>query len=227
MGGLIFIDLRDRYGLIQLVIEPENNPQLADQSKSLKSEFVIWAEGTLRLRSNPNPKIPSGYLEVLLTDFGIINTSDLPPFEILDEVNVNEELKLRYRYLDLRRPAMQHNFIVRNQLYHIIHRYFERHNFIEVETPVLMKSTPEGARDFLVPSRINKGQFYALPQSPQIYKQILMMSGFDKYIQIVKCFRDEDLRADRQPEFTQLDLEMSFIEQDDILKIIEGLFQEI
>jgi aspartyl-tRNA synthetase len=179
----------------------------------------------LRLRSNPNPKLPTGYLELLLTDFGIINKAELPPFEIVDDLEANEEIKLRYRYLDLRRLALQRNFIVRNQVYQIMHRYFEKHNFLEVETPVLMKSTPEGARDFLVPSRIHKGQFYALPQSPQIYKQILMMSGFDRYIQIVKCFRDEDLRSDRQPEFTQLDLEMSFVEQDDVLTMIEGLFQ--
>ena len=227
MGGLIFIDLRDRYGLMQLVIEPENNPDLAEKAKTLKSEFVIWAEGNLRLRSNPNPKLPSGYVELLLNDFGIINKAELPPFEIIDDVDANEELKLRYRYLDLRRHSLQRNFIVRNQVYQIIHRYFEQNDFLEVETPVLVKSTPEGARDYVVPSRIHKGHFYALPQSPQIYKQILMMAGFDKYIQIVKCFRDEDLRSDRQPEFTQLDLEMSFVERDDVLTIIEGLFKEL
>ncbi|MDR0927954.1 MAG: aspartate--tRNA ligase [Ignavibacteria bacterium] len=227
MGGLIFIDLRDRYGIIQLVIEPENNSELAERAKLLKSEYVIWVEGNLRLRSNPNPKIPTGYVELLLENFGIINKSELPPFEIIDDLDTNEELKLRYRYLDLRRPTLQRNFIIRNKVYQILHKYFENNGFIEVETPVLMKSTPEGARDFLVPSRIHKGRFYALPQSPQIFKQILMISGFDKYIQIVKCFRDEDLRADRQPEFTQLDLEMSFIERDDILNLIEGLFVKI
>ena len=227
MGGLIFIDLRDRYGLMQLVIEPENNPDLAEKAKTLKSEFVIWIEGNLRLRSNPNPKLPSGYMEILLSDFGIINKAELPPFEIVDDLDTNEELKLRYRYLDLRRHSLQRNFIVRNQVYQIIHRYFEQNDFLEVETPILVKSTPEGARDYVVPSRIHNGKFYALPQSPQIYKQILMMSGFDKYIQIVKCFRDEDLRSDRQPEFTQLDLEMSFIERDDILNIIEGLFKSL
>ena len=227
MGGLIFIDLRDRYGLMQLVIEPENNPELAEKSKALKSEFVIWAEGNLRLRSNPNSKLPSGYMEILLSDFGIINKAELPPFEILDDIETNEELKLRYRYLDLRRHSLQRNFIIRNQVYQIIHRYFEKNGFLEVETPVLVKSTPEGARDYVVPSRIHNGKFYALPQSPQIYKQILMMSGFDKYIQIVKCFRDEDLRSDRQPEFTQLDLEMSFVERDDVLTIIEGLFKTL
>jgi len=227
MGGLIFIDLRDRYGLMQLVIEPENNPELAEKSKALKSEFVIWAEGNLRLRSNPNPKLPSGYMEILLSDFGIINKAELPPFEIVDDLEANEELKLRYRYLDLRRHSLQRNFIVRNQVYQIIHRYFEENGFLEVETPILVKSTPEGARDYVVPSRIHNGKFYALPQSPQIYKQILMMAGFDKYIQIVKCFRDEDLRSDRQPEFTQLDLEMSFVERDDVLTIIEGLFKAL
>jgi len=227
MGGLIFIDLRDRYGLMQLVIEPENNPELAEKSKALKSEFVIWAEGNLRLRSNPNPKLPTGYLEILLSDFDIINKAELPPFEIVDDAEVNEELKLRYRYLDLRRHSLQRNFIIRNQVYQIIHRYFEANNFLEVETPILVKSTPEGARDYVVPSRIHNGKFYALPQSPQIYKQILMMAGFDKYIQIVKCFRDEDLRSDRQPEFTQLDLEMSFVERDDVLTIIEGLFKAL
>jgi aspartyl-tRNA synthetase len=224
MGGLIFIDLRDRYGILQLVIEPENNPELAEKAKILKSEFVIWAEGNLRLRSNPNPKMPTGYIEILLKDFDVINKSELPPFEIVDDLETNEELKLRYRYLDLRRPALQRNFIIRNKVYQIMHKYFEENEFLEIETPILMKSTPEGARDFLVPSRIHKGYFYALPQSPQIFKQILMVSGFDKYIQIVKCFRDEDLRSDRQPEFTQLDLEMSFVEQNDVLKIAEGLF---
>ncbi|MCL2038809.1 MAG: aspartate--tRNA ligase [Bacteroidetes bacterium] len=227
MGGLVFIDLRDRYGIMQLVIETENYPKLAEKAKALKSEYVIWAEGNLRLRSNPNPKIPTGYMEILLNDFGIINKAELPPFEIVDNLDTNEELKLRYRYLDLRRHSLQRNFIIRNKVYQIIHRYFEKHNFLEVETPILVKSTPEGARDYVVPSRIHNGKFYALPQSPQIYKQILMMAGFDKYIQIVKCFRDEDLRSDRQPEFTQLDLEMSFIERDDILTIIEGLFKEL
>lgn len=224
MGGLIFIDLRDRYGIMQLVIETENTPQLAERAKELRSEFVIWAEGQLRLRSNPNPNIPTGYLEIVLSDFGIINKAELPPFEIVDDLDTNEELKLRYRYLDLRRPALQRNFMLRNKVYQVMHQYFGEQGFLEVETPVLMKSTPEGARDFLVPSRLHKGEFYALPQSPQIFKQILMMSGFDKYMQIVKCFRDEDLRADRQPEFTQLDMEMSFVKQEDVLNVTEGLF---
>ncbi len=227
MGGLIFIDLRDRYGITQLVIEPETQPELAEKSKELKSEFVIWANGTVRMRENPNPRIPTGLIEVLLDDFEIINKAELPPFEIKDELDTNEELRLKYRFLDLRRPILQKYLITRHQVYNIVHKYFNEQNFIELETPVLMKSTPEGARDFLVPSRINKGRFYALPQSPQIFKQILMISGFDRYMQIVKCFRDEDLRSDRQPEFTQVDVEMSFIEREDIFELIEGLFKII
>ena len=225
MGGLIFIDLRDRYGITQLVILPDVNPELAERSKELRQEYVIWAKGIVRMRENPNPKIPTGMIEVLLTDFGILNKAELPIFEIDDDKEANEELKLTYRFLDLRRPKLQKKFMIRNQIYQIVHKYFQEHNFLEVETPVLMKSTPEGARDYLVPSRIHKGKFYALPQSPQLYKQILMMSGFDRYVQIVKCFRDEDLRSDRQPEFTQIDLEMSFVESEDIHEIIEGFFK--
>ena len=227
LGGLIFIDVRDRYGITQVVFEPENNPELAEKAKEVKSEFVIWVEGKVRLRSNPNKNIPTGMIEVLAEDFGIINRAELPPFPIEDGIETGEETKLKYRYLDLRRPELQKKFIIRNKLYQIVHQYYNENNFLEVETPVLMKSTPEGARDFLVPSRINKGKFYALPQSPQIFKQILMISGFDRYMQIVKCFRDEDLRSDRQPEFTQVDVEMSFIEREDILAITEGLFVKI
>lgn len=227
LGGLIFIDLRDRWGITQLVILPEEQSELAFRAKELKQEYVIWGRGTVRMRSNPNPNIPTGLIEVLLDDFGIINKSELPPFEIIDDLMTNEELRLRFRYLDLRRPVLQNYFITRSKLYQIVHKYFDEQQFIEIETPVLMKSTPEGARDFLVPSRINKGRFYALPQSPQIFKQILMVSGFDRYVQIVKCFRDEDLRSDRQPEFTQIDLEMSFVEPNDIQTIIEGLFVRI
>ncbi len=227
MGGLFFCDLRDRYGLMQIVIEPENQAELYEKAKEIRSEYVIWAKGTVRKRENPNPNIPTGLFELLVSDFGIINRSELPLFEITDELNANEEIKLRYRYLDLRRPIMQHYFNVRNKLYQIAHNYFYRNDFLEIETPVLMKSTPEGARDFLVPSRINKGKFYALPQSPQIFKQILMVSGFDRYMQIVKCFRDEDLRSDRQPEFTQIDIEMSFVERDDVLSMTEGFIVEL
>lgn len=227
LGGLIFIDLRDRTGILQLVIKPEENPQLAEIAKNIRSEYVIWAVGTVARRESPNPKLPTGEIEVILSDIGIINPSELPPFEIEDDTNASEELRLKYRYLDLRRPHLQNKLIVRNKLYQITHQFFYENDFIEVETPVLMKSTPEGARDFLVPSRIHKGKFYALPQSPQIYKQILMISGYDRYVQIVKCFRDEDLRSDRQPEFTQIDCEMSFIDQEDILAIFEKFFVRV
>ena len=227
LGGLIFVDIRDRYGITQVVFEPENNPALAEKAKEIKSEYVVWIQGIVRLRSNPNQNMATGLIEVLATDFGIINRSELPPFPVEDGIETSEEIKLKYRYLDLRRPELQKKFIIRNQLYQIIHEYYNSNGFLEVETPVLMKSTPEGARDFLVPSRINKGRFYALPQSPQIFKQILMISGFDRYMQIVKCFRDEDLRSDRQPEFTQVDVEMSFIDMEDIIDVTEGFFVKV
>jgi aspartyl-tRNA synthetase len=227
LGGLIFVDVRDRYGITQVVFEPENNPALAEKAKDIRTEYVVWISGCVRLRSNPNKHLPTGLIEVVADDFGIINKSELPPFPIENDIDTNEELKLKYRYLDLRRPELQKNFIIRNNLYRIVHQYYYENDFLEVETPVLMKSTPEGARDFLVPSRINKGKFYALPQSPQLFKQILMISGFDRYMQIVKCFRDEDLRSDRQPEFTQIDVEMSFVERDDVLSMTEGLFKKV
>ncbi len=227
LGGLIFVDMRDRYGITQVIFEPEFNPELAEKAKEIRSEFVLWVEGEVRLRSNPNQVIPTGLIEVVASNFGIINKAELPPFPIEDGIETGEETKLKYRYLDLRRPELQRKFIIRNKLYQIVHQYYHDNNFLEVETPVLMKSTPEGARDFLVPSRINKGKFYALPQSPQIFKQILMISGFDRYMQIVKCFRDEDLRSDRQPEFTQVDVEMSFIDRDDIISVTEGLFVKV
>lgn len=225
LGGLIFIDLRDRYGITQLVIKPELTPGLVEKAKPIRSEFVLGVKGTVRKRESINQKIPTGEIEVLLDDLEIINPAELPPFEILDDLDASEELRLKYRYLDLRRPALQKNFIVRNQISQATHKFFYQNNFIEIETPYLMKSTPEGARDYLVPSRIYKGRFYALPQSPQIYKQLLMVSGFDRYVQIVKCFRDEDLRSDRQPEFTQIDAEMSFVEQNDIIEIFEEFFK--
>ncbi len=227
MGGLIFIDLRDRYGITQLVVQPEIQPELAERIKELKPEFVIWAKGKVKLRENPNPKLSTGLIEIELEDFGIINRSELPPFEISDIAEISEDTRLRYRFLDLRRPSVQRRFIVRNEIYQIIHKYFHEKKFVEIETPFLTKSTPEGARDFLVPSRLHKGKFYALPQSPQLYKQILMISGFDRYVQIVKCFRDEDLRSDRQPEFTQIDVEMSFVDREDIISITEGLFSQL
>lgn len=220
-GGINFIDIRDRYGITQIVIHPDTHPDVADRAKTLRSEWVVWVRGIVRLRENPNPRIPTGLIEVIVDDFGVINEATLPPFEIVDDLQTNEELRLTHRYLDLRRPALQRNFLLRNALYQQTHTFFAEQQFVEVETPILTKSTPEGARDFLVPSRINKGRFYALPQSPQLFKQLLMVAGFDRYMQIVKCFRDEDLRADRQPEFTQIDVEMSFVRQDDIIALTE------
>lgn len=221
LGSLVFIDLRDRYGITQVVIECENNKTAADIALEVKSEYVIAIKGIVRKRENPNPNIPTGLIEVLCSDIQIINKAELPPFDISGDNEASEELRLKYRYLDLRRNKIISKMLVRNEVYKITHDYFYDNNFIEIETPVLMKSTPEGARDFLVPSRINKGRFYALPQSPQIFKQILMISNYDRYMQIVKCFRDEDLRSDRQPEFTQIDIEMSFINQDDIIDLNE------
>ncbi len=230
-GGLTFIDVRDRYGLTQVVILPEEDAALAEKARDIRSEFVLWVRGTVRMRSNPNPNMPTGLIEILVTDLGVINPAELTPFEIVDDLQTNEEMRLTYRFLDLRRPAMQKNFLIRNKLYQLTHRYFENNNFVEIETPVLTKSTPEGARDYLVPSRVNKGKFYALPQSPQLFKQLLMVAGFDRYMQIVKCFRDEDLRADRQPEFTQIDVEMSFVTQEDVIAIAErfvaGVWKDI
>lgn len=224
-GGIIFLDLRDRYGITQAVIDTSDTPDLAQEIKDIRGEWVLWIQGQVRLRENPNPHIPTGLIEVLASRIGVMNRSEVPPFEIVDDLKTNEETRLTYRFLDLRRTQLQRNFLLRNQLYQIAHRYFFEHGFVEVETPVLTKSTPEGARDFLVPSRMNKGQFYALPQSPQLFKQLLMVSGFDRYMQIVKVFRDEDLRADRQQEFTQIDVEMSFVRREDILAIAEGFVQ--
>lgn len=226
LGGIIFIDIRDRYGITQLKASPENK-QIRDMAESLGNEFVISASGKVILRESINKNIPTGDIEVELDSLEILNESDVPPFVVEDDVKAADDLRLKYRYLDLRRNNLASNFIIRSKVYQIVHKYFEKHNFVEVETPILMKSTPEGARDYLVPSRVHKGKFYALPQSPQIYKQILMVSGLDRYVQICKCFRDEDLRADRQPEFTQIDLEMSFVTQDDVFEILEGMFYEI
>ncbi len=220
-GSIVFIDLRDREGLTQVVIDATSKPDLAARLKDVRSEWVLWVEGMVRMRENPNPNIPTGLIEVIASDADVINRSNVPPFEVDDEVQANEELRLQYRYLDLRRPLIQKRFLLRNQLYQSTHTFFAREGFVEVETPVLTRSTPEGARDYLVPSRVNKGRFYALPQSPQLFKQILMVAGFDKYMQIVKAFRDEDLRADRQPEFTQIDVEMSFVDQSDVMDLTE------
>ncbi len=225
-GGVTFIDLRDRFGITQIVVKEDSPDDVrATAEHNVRIEYVLAVEGMVRARENPNPRILTGQIEVLAERITILAESELPPFEILEHPNKplpSEELRLRYRYLDLRRPSLQRNFLVRNAVYQIAHRYFAEHGFLEVETPILMKSTPEGARDFLVPSRLHPGKFYALPQSPQLYKQILMIAGFDRYMQIAKCFRDEDLRADRQPEFTQIDIEMSFVTREDIFELIEG-----
>jgi aspartyl-tRNA synthetase len=229
LGGLIFIDLRDRYGITQIVFEPGFNKEAHESAKELRSEFVISIEGQVRKRppETDNPAIPTGHVDIMVNKLTILNEALTPPFPIKDKIDTNEETRLKYRYLDLRRTSLQKNILMRHKMYQVVRSYFDKNNFIEIETPVLMKSTPEGARDYLVPSRLHKGKFYALPQSPQTYKQILMVSGFDKYFQIVKCFRDEDLRADRQPEFTQIDVEMSFIDQEDIFLLVEGLMKDL
>lgn len=226
LGGILFIDLRDRYGITQVKIDPDKK-ELYDIASKVGNEFVISVSGKVIERSSKNKNIPTGEIEVDTEEFTILNEASTPPFVIEDDVKAAEDLRLQYRYLDLRRGKLQRNLIIRNEVYQIVHKYFHKRNFIEIETPILMKSTPEGARDYLVPSRVHKGKFYALPQSPQTYKQILMVSGFDRYVQICKCFRDEDLRADRQPEFTQIDIEMSFVHQQDVFDMTEPLFKEI
>lgn len=229
LGGVIFIDLRDRYGITQIVFEPSFNKDTHELGKVLRSEYVISVEGTVRKRPDgtENSNLATGNVDVMINKLIILNEAKTPPFPIKDNIDVSEEIRLKYRYLDLRRSRMQNNMLIRHKFYQIARKYFDENNFIEVETPVLMKSTPEGARDFLVPSRLHKGSFYALPQSPQTYKQLLMVSGYDRYFQIVKCFRDEDLRADRQPEFTQIDVEMSFINEEIIYQMVEGLMKKL
>lgn len=229
-GGLIFVDLRDRSGLVQTVFaEDKMGEQAFPKAESLRSEYVIAVRGRVSLRSAEtiNPHMPTGEVEIYCEELRILNTAQTPPFYIQDNIDVDETLRLKYRYLDLRRPEMQKNIILRHRVTKIMRDYFDRNGFLEIETPMLTKSTPEGARDFLVPSRLNPGKFYALPQSPQIFKQILMLAGYEKYFQIVRCFRDEDLRADRQPEFTQLDIEMSFIDQEYILNTMENMVIEL
>jgi len=226
LGGLLFIDLRDRYGLTQLKINPDNKA-LYETALSLGNEYVISASGKVIKRESINKNIPTGEIEIDVAKIEILNKSDIPPFNVEEDVKASEELRLQYRYLDLRRKTLAKNLVLRSKVYQLVHNYYQKYNFVEVETPILMKSTPEGARDYLVPSRIQKGKFYALPQSPQTYKQILMISGLDRYMQICKCFRDEDLRADRQPEFTQIDVEMSFVKQENIFELSEGLFKYI
>ncbi len=223
LGGTTFIDVRDRYGLTQLVFNTDTNPALRETSRGLGREFVIKVTGRVLERSNKNSKMATGDIEIAASDIEVLNISKIPPFMIEDETDGGEELRARYRYLDLRRNPIRNNLMLRHKMAQEVRKYLDARDFIEVETPVLIKSTPEGARDFVVPSRMNPGEFYALPQSPQTFKQLLMVSGFDRYFQIVKCFRDEDLRADRQPEFTQIDCEMTFITQEDILNIFEGL----
>ncbi len=231
LGGMTFIDMRDRYGITQLVFNMNDDADLCNAARNMGREYVIKVTGTVVERSNKNKDIPTGDIEIKVSALEVLNAAKLPPFLIEDKTDGGDDLRMKYRYLDLRRNPVRNNLVLRHKMAQSARRYLDGLDFIEVETPVLMKSTPEGARDFVVPSRMNPGEFYALPQSPQTFKQLLMVSGFDRYFQIVKCFRDEDLRADRQPEFTQIDCEMSFVEQEDILNIFEGLvrtlFQEI
>ncbi len=229
LGGVIFIDLRDRYGITQVIFEPTYNIEMHTEGSKLRSEYVVAIEGTVRKRpaDTENPKLPTGMIDVMVDNVILLNEAKTPPFPIQKSADVNEDIRLEYRYLDLRGEKMQNNLLMRSKMYNTVRNYFNDSGFLEIETPFLMKSTPEGARDFLVPSRIHRGKFYALPQSPQTYKQLLMVSGFDKYFQIVKCFRDEDLRADRQPEFTQIDIEMSFVDQEDIFSMVEGLMVKL
>ncbi|MFY7860824.1 MAG: aspartate--tRNA ligase [Chitinophagales bacterium] len=226
-GKLTFLDLRDRHGITQVVFNAEENAELYQEAHGLNREFVIQIKGEVRERENKNLNNPTGEIEIRVVELTILNPSEIPPFTIIDETDGSEELRLKYRYLDLRRPKMNKLLVGRAKLFSVMRRYLDSRDFLEIETPILIKSTPEGARDFLVPSRIQPGSFYALPQSPQILKQILMVSGADRYYQIVKCFRDEDFRGDRQPEFTQLDCEMSFVEQEDVLTTFEGLVKEV
>ena len=227
LGHLIFIDLRDRTGILQLAFDDETDRAVFEKALSVRSEYVLAARGILRERSSKNMEIPTGEVELEVKELRILAVSETPPFEITDASDVNDALRLKYRYLDLRRPEMQKVIALRHKVSKIARDYFDESGFLEIETPMLTKSTPEGARDYLVPSRVHPGKFYALPQSPQQYKQLLMLSGFDRYFQIVRCFRDEDLRADRQPEFTQLDLEMSFVNEEDVMSVNEGFLQKV
>ena len=227
LGGMTFVDLRDRYGITQLVFDMDDRPELCQQARKLGREFVVTATGQVRERTSKNPNRATGDIEIEVTALEVLNASKVPPFTIEDESDGGDDLRMRYRYLDLRRGPLQHNIIFRSQLALETRKYLASQQFVEVETPFLIKSTPEGARDFVVPSRMNPGQFYALPQSPQTFKQILMVAGYDRYFQIVKCFRDEDLRADRQPEFTQIDCEMAFVTREDVLSTFEGLTKHL
>ena len=224
-GELVFIDLRDRTGIIQLTFDDKSDRDVIAKAKEVHMEYVLMAKGTVRRRESVNPDIPTGEIEVFVTDLRILAKAQTPPFHITDDTDTNEELRLRYRYLDLRRKSLQDNLIRRGKIARASREYFYQNGFIEIDTPMMIKSTPEGARDYVIPSRVHPGKFYALPQSPQMYKQLLMISGFDRYIQLARCFRDEDLRADRQPEFTQIDMEMSFVDMEDVLEIGEGFVQ--
>ena len=230
-GGIIFMVLRDRTGIVQLTFNETTDKEVFEKASSCHSEYVVMAKGQVRVRESINDKIPTGHFEIFVDDIRILAKAQTPPFEIVDDTNTNEELRLKYRYLDLRRKKLQDNIIKRSKIAKVARDYFAENGFIEIETPMMIKSTPEGARDYLVPSRVHPGKFYALPQSPQIYKQLLMIAGFDRYIQLARCFRDEDLRADRQPEFTQIDLEMSFVDVEDIMEMAEGFvkreFEEV
>ncbi len=227
LGGMTFIDLRDRYGITQLAFNMDEDAEVCEQARKLGREFVLQIEGEVIERSSKNKNIPTGEIEIKVSKINVLNESKTPPFTIEDETDGGEEIRAQYRYLDLRRNTIREKLLLRNKVALETRKYLDSQDFIDVETPVLIKSTPEGARDFVVPSRMNEGQFYALPQSPQTFKQLLMVSGFDRYYQIVKCFRDEDLRADRQPEFTQIDCEMAFVEQEDILNVFEGMIQHL
>ena len=220
-GGLIFIDLRDRAGITQVVFNPETNAQAHQEAHQLRNEFVLTIQGLVRERPEgmTNPNLKTGEIEVLVQEYRLLNTSKTPPFSLEDSAEVSEAVRLRYRYLDLRRPSLQKNFLFRHRVTQFVRQFLNQRGLVDIETPFLTKSTPEGARDYLVPSRVQAGKFYALPQSPQLFKQLLMVAGFDRYYQVVRCFRDEDLRADRQPEFTQLDMEFSFIDEEEIIAL--------
>ena len=229
LGALIFIDLRDRTGIVQLAFDSETEKEIFDKAFGIRAEYVLAVHGVVRSRGEgaTNPNLPTGMVEIFVTELKILSAAQTPPFEVSDAKKVKDEIALKYRYLDLRRPSLQRNIMMRHQIAKVAREYYYENGFLEIETPMMIKSTPEGARDYLVPSRIHKGSFYALPQSPQIYKQLLMLSGYDRYIQLARCFRDEDLRADRQPEFTQIDLEMSFATQEDIMAMNEGFIKRV
>ena len=229
LGALIFIDLRDRTGIVQLAFDSETDKEIFDKAFGVRAEYVLSVHGVVRSRGEGaiNPNLPTGMVEIFVKEMKILSVAQTPPFEVSDAKKVKDETALKYRYVDLRRPSLQRNIKMRHDIARVAREYYYENGFLEIETPMMIKSTPEGARDYLVPSRVHKGSFYALPQSPQLYKQLLMLSGYDRYIQLARCFRDEDLRADRQPEFTQIDLEMSFATEEDIMGMNEGFIQRV